>query len=130
MIGLAGFGYQFNSMRDSTGKVAGAFTDFSNDLSALRGMGLLASFFPALRHLPFPSGVADNYNKVIMKRVCLQMVTEKKAEAEKIGSEGADLGKDLISIMVRANMQDNLVDRLDNDRLLAGELIAIRLSPL
>ncbi|KAG8998069.1 hypothetical protein FRB94_007232 [Tulasnella sp. JGI-2019a] len=65
-----------------------------------------------------------------MKRVCLQMVTEKKAEAEKIGSEGADLGKDLISIMVRANMQDNLVDRLDNDRLLAGELIAIRLSPL
>ncbi|KAG8985388.1 hypothetical protein FRB93_005848 [Tulasnella sp. JGI-2019a] len=119
MIGLAGFGYKFNCIHDSSNELAAAFNNLSKNLSALKGMAMLNSFFPVLRHLPIGSNVANNHNKAIMRRVGLQMVTEKKAEAQKIGQDGSDMGKDLLSLMVGANMTENAAERLDDETLLA-----------
>ncbi|KAG9029777.1 hypothetical protein FRB95_004929 [Tulasnella sp. JGI-2019a] len=119
MIGLAGFGYKFNSLQDSFNELACAFNHVSRQISLIKGMGMLNCFFPALRHLPIGSNVANNHNKATMRRVGRQMVTEKKMEAQKIGQGGSDLGKDLLSLMVGANLMQNAADRLDDETLLA-----------
>ncbi|KAG9000292.1 hypothetical protein FRB94_005554 [Tulasnella sp. JGI-2019a] len=119
MIGLAGFGYKLNSIQDSSNELAAAFNDLSNNMSFLKGMGLLTTHFPILRYLPVGNNVVNNRNKTIMRRVGLQMVREKKSQARKLGDVGAELGKDLLSLMVGANMKENAVERLDDETLLA-----------
>ncbi|KAG8996465.1 hypothetical protein FRB94_008261 [Tulasnella sp. JGI-2019a] len=119
MIGLAGFGYKFNSLQDSTNELATAFNELSQSMSVIKIMGMLTTYVPLLRHLPIGSNTVNIRNFAIMRRTGSQMVTEKKVEAEKIGGEGAELGKDLLSVIVRANMQENPADRLDDDTLLA-----------
>lgn len=105
-------------------------------------MGLLSTFFPILRYLvrpffsayygflsnlslhvqkPTASNKANNRSMAVMRRVGLQMVSDKKAEVEQLGKGSDDAGKDLLSILIRANMNENDAERLDDETLLAGE---------
>ncbi|KAG8860119.1 hypothetical protein FRB96_004142 [Tulasnella sp. 330] len=119
MIGLAGFGYRFNSLRDASSELRNTFHDLCNNLSLIKGMGILVLLFPFLRHLPIGSNKARSRSRAVMERLSSQMVVEKKAEAEQIGHETSLKGKDFLSLLVRANLQENVAERLDDDELSA-----------
>ncbi|KAG9010606.1 hypothetical protein FRB93_003874 [Tulasnella sp. JGI-2019a] len=119
MIGLAGFGSEFNSLHDSTNELASAFKELSISISLLKGLGLLTAFFPILQYLPIGSNVANQRNRYIMDRVGLQMITDKKVEVQTLGIDAEALGKDLLSVMLRSNLQENSADRLDDETLRA-----------
>ncbi|KAG9010599.1 hypothetical protein FRB95_003451 [Tulasnella sp. JGI-2019a] len=127
MIGLAGFGYKFNAIHDSSNELAKAFYDLTKNFSIITLMGLLTTFFPVLRYLPTASNKANNGSMAVMKRVGSQMVSDKKAEAERLG-EGSEVpGKDLLSILIRANMKENGAEKLDDETLL-GEISTFLLA--
>ncbi|KAG8869103.1 hypothetical protein FRB97_001596 [Tulasnella sp. 331] len=119
MIGLAGFGSRFNCLHDSANELAGTFRDLSHNLSLIKGMGMLIPFFPFLRHLPIGSNVTRNRGREVMRRAATRMVEEKKAEAELLGKESLVGGKDLLSLLVRANLQEDEAERLDDETLSA-----------
>ncbi|KAG8869104.1 hypothetical protein FRB97_001597, partial [Tulasnella sp. 331] len=68
---------------------------------------------------PIGSNVAMNRSKAVFQRVSLQLIMEKKAEVERLGEESTIGGKDLLSILIRANLQENAADRLDDETLAA-----------
>ncbi|KAG8844232.1 hypothetical protein FRB96_003236 [Tulasnella sp. 330] len=119
MIGLAGFGYKFNSLCDSSNELASAFRGLSNGVSLNKGIWMINLIFPFLGHLPIGSNVAINRSREMMERVGSQMVTEKKSEAELLGSSSHIGGKDLLGILVRANLQVDAAGRLDDKTILA-----------
>ncbi|KAG9010612.1 hypothetical protein FRB93_003880 [Tulasnella sp. JGI-2019a] len=110
MIGIACFGYKFGSLQDSNNELASAFAHMSKNLSAITGITLLSHFFPVLRR--------------IMMRLGLHMVAERKAEAEQLGEGGAPGGKDLLTVMVRANKKEKAQERLD-DKTLSAQISSI-----
>ncbi|KAG8877060.1 hypothetical protein FRB97_003739, partial [Tulasnella sp. 331] len=65
--------------------------------------------------------VTNNRNRAVRERIGSQMVREKKLEAEQLGGSGTSHigGKDLLSILIRANTQENVAERLDDKTLLA-----------
>ncbi|KAG8871243.1 hypothetical protein FRB97_008868 [Tulasnella sp. 331] len=124
MIGIAGFGYKFDSLHDSSNELARAFHDLSVNLSVITFMGLWTTFFPALRHLdvgtkPTKSNLANKRSMAIMRRIGSQMIKDMKAEAEQLGESSSTQGKDLLSSLIRANMKENAAERLDDEMLLA-----------
>ncbi|KAG8844229.1 hypothetical protein FRB96_003233 [Tulasnella sp. 330] len=119
MVGVAGFGYRFESVHDSSNQLASAFRELSNGVSILKGMGVLTMIFPVLRHLPIGSNVANNRSRAVMERIGSQMVMEKKSEAGQLGESSPVRGKDLLGILVRANLQEKAAERLDDKTLLA-----------
>lgn len=108
----------------------------------MKGIGVLSMFFPFLRHVvrecavpvksfysntvvhkkPIGRNVINNRSKAVMERVGALMVMEKKAEVERLGESGSVGGKDLLSLLVRANLQESPAGRLDDKTLSAGEL--------
>lgn len=56
-----------------------------------------------------------------MQTIGLQLVAEKKAEAQALGEDTSLGGKDLLSVLIRANIKEKASERLDDETLLAGE---------
>ncbi|KAG8871037.1 hypothetical protein FRB97_009145 [Tulasnella sp. 331] len=78
--------------------------------------------FPFLRRLPIGGNAINAHSRSVMERVGSQMVKEKKFEAEQLGGNIRHVvvgGKDLLSILIRANMQQSAAERLDDKILLA-----------
>ncbi|KAG8850669.1 hypothetical protein FRB96_009629 [Tulasnella sp. 330] len=121
MAGVLGFGYKFGALHDSSNELAIAFRALSNNSSPIAGIGMLNMIFPFLRHLPIGINVTNNRNRAVRERIGSQMVREKKLEAEQLGGSGTSHigGKDLLSILIRANTQENVAERLDDKTLLA-----------
>ncbi|KAG8881578.1 hypothetical protein FRB98_004240 [Tulasnella sp. 332] len=123
MIGIAGFGYKFNSLHDSSNELACAFKQLTMSLKVFGFIGLLTTMIPALRHVlymqPTKSNTASNQSMAVMRRIGSQMVAAKKAEAELLGETSSALGEDLLSVLVRANLKENASERLDDETLLA-----------
>ncbi|KAG8879877.1 hypothetical protein FRB98_005466 [Tulasnella sp. 332] len=135
--GALGFGYKFNSLCDSSNELASAFRGLSNGVSLNKGIWMINLIFPFLGRLvrkstisklltlkawciqPIGSNVAINRSREMMERVGSQMVTEKKSEAELLGSSSHIGGKDLLGILVRANLQVDAAGRLDDKTILA-----------
>ncbi|KAG8874912.1 hypothetical protein FRB97_005544 [Tulasnella sp. 331] len=66
------------------------------------------------------SNVANNRSRAVMERIGSQMVMEKKSEAGQLGESSPVRGKDLLGILVRANLQEKAAERLDDKTLLAA----------
>ena len=122
IIGLAGFSYDFNTMKDgdgeSTDELATAFAKCNRTDSGYAMMQLLLAWIPPLRWVMFDqvTRAADRAQKT-MRRIGRRLVEEKKRalgfvveDERKSTNDGArvfsDSGstKDLLSLMIKANM--------------------------
>lgn len=55
-----------------------------------------------------------------MRRIGLEMVARKKAQAEQSEDTGAQvIEKDLLSLLIRSNLKENMEEKLDDETLLA-----------
>ncbi|WVQ77158.1 hypothetical protein IAR50_006841 [Cryptococcus sp. DSM 104548] len=110
IIGLTGFAYQFNQLQqgkeeDELGKVYNHLSNVGLNLSLLT---LMQIRFPILRVLPTERMKVAEAAYKMATRVGMQMITDKKAAARIEGVGKRDGGTDLISILVKANMNPSL----------------------
>lgn len=56
----------------------------------------------------------------VMRRIGSRIVKDKKAEVEQLGESSSIVGRDLLSVLIRANMNEDAAERLDDETLLAG----------
>ncbi|KAG8885000.1 hypothetical protein FRB97_002507 [Tulasnella sp. 331] len=120
IIGDAGFGYQFNALYDSSNELAVAFHDLQSTFSMVDLQGVLTMFFPILGKLPTARSKLVARSKATMARIGMRMIENKKAETEKLGEiDPGSLGKDLLSVLIRSNMNENPAEKLDDEAVLA-----------
>jgi cytochrome P450 len=122
IIGLAGFSYDFNTMKDgdgeSTDELAAAFAKTNRTDSGYVMMQLLLAWIPPLRWVMFDrvTRAADKAQKT-MRRIGRRLVEEKKralgfvvdgemeskSNGPRLFSDSGS-GKDMLSLMIKANM--------------------------
>lgn len=113
IMGLAGFNYDFHSSTDSgegesTDELARAFAASNRTGQGYAMMQLLFAWIPPLRLVMFDRATrtADKAQKT-MRRIGRRLVEERKrdlAESLASGDGDARTGKDLLSLIVKANM--------------------------
>ncbi|KAJ7667216.1 cytochrome P450 [Mycena rosella] len=98
-IGQAGFNYQFNAMeaKGKPNELDEALTHLFHSPQAQRQAAL---------RLPTPGGKLINQARRKMDEIANQLLTESKATVKASGGEKA--GRDLLSIMVKANMSSEI----------------------
>ncbi|KAJ7128827.1 cytochrome P450 monooxygenase [Mycena crocata] len=126
IIGEAGFGYQFNALKPNgaadelndafTQLLHGPHTSVYGAIRAIQGM------FPILRFLPLPGGNIARIATQNMMSVGAKIVADRKAEIQASeGPKGIPSGRDLLSVLLKANMAPDLPE---NQRLSDSEVIA------
>ncbi|KAF8318459.1 cytochrome P450 [Clavulina sp. PMI_390] len=128
VISSAGFGYEVNAIeRGNENELAAAFNDLFSAVSDVRPAQILRSFFPVLSQIIpdwSPRVTATTRATETMRRIGDELTEEKKRNAinaatllsrspeksETPGVEASQLGgsKDLLSILVKANMAIDL----------------------
>ncbi|KDQ54054.1 hypothetical protein JAAARDRAFT_160991 [Jaapia argillacea MUCL 33604] len=135
VIGLAGFNYKFNSLSahlkpTELSKAFGTIFEKGQQMSLL---ALLQAFIPPLRLIPTQRDWSMKKARKTMDRIGRELLAEKKAAiATSIAAERGEnkvtevgknsvQGKDLLSLLVRANMATDLKDsqRLSDEDVLA-----------
>ncbi|KAM0747058.1 putative cytochrome P450, partial [Meredithblackwellia eburnea MCA 4105] len=118
IIGLAGFGYNFSSLDGQNTALGDAFsvmlqTNISepspSSVLVLRTLGILITKFPAIfKKFPNKRITAVRQGFETMDKETRKIVEEKKRELREGGSGdgGAAGGKDLISLLLKANSAD------------------------
>ncbi|KAG8858416.1 hypothetical protein FRB96_005301 [Tulasnella sp. 330] len=119
IIGLAGFGYKFNTLEDPSNELALAFSELVNGLTAFSFRDMITNFIPAWRSLPTPRNMAIRQSAAIRRRVGVEIIADKKAEVKLLGEDDLLQAKDLLSVLIRANIKENDAERLDDETLLA-----------
>ncbi|KAI0360870.1 cytochrome P450 [Trametes cingulata] len=120
VIGLAGFNYDFHSLSPDD-KPTELGTAFRKVTSANNGVSLLTflmAMFPSLLWLPAERTRNVRESSKVIRRVGMKLVEEKKAsilraasEKHADGVERKDVqGRDLLSLLVKANMATDLPD--------------------
>ncbi|TFK40706.1 cytochrome P450 [Crucibulum laeve] len=121
VIGLAGFGYSFNSLTDDTNELANAFGVIFSTARKFRMITILQVWFPFLRRFRRNNTTMIQATNT-MRRIGLELIEEKrraveeemhsKIAAEKkangdqdMGIQGdkTTLGRDLLSVLIRSN---------------------------
>ncbi|KAJ7505563.1 cytochrome P450 [Mycena galericulata] len=113
-IGLAGFGYHFNSLTDDTNELAHAFGVIFSTARKFRVMTILQVWFPFLRRFR-RNNAAMKQAQETMHRIGLGLIEERSSAvfeehrqvlAGKSGEIDGDktiLGRDLLSVLIRSN---------------------------
>ncbi|KAF8331814.1 cytochrome P450 [Amanita rubescens] len=126
VIGLAGFNYQFNALSgDGTNELQRALATVFKPRARLPLMPLIRARIPILRFL-VPEGDAESKKaKQTMTRIAHKLLEDSRAAliAEKISSLAKDLskGRDILSLLVRANMATDLPS---NQRMCDDDVMA------
>ncbi|KAG6897407.1 hypothetical protein C0992_001914 [Termitomyces sp. T32_za158] len=124
VIGAAGFGYEFNAIKDETNELFCAYNDMF-EVAISQGNALRALFniyFPSISRL-FPDKsmrIVERSHKTIY-RVASQLIEENKRkiqEAEKSGT--SFLGKDLLSLLMKSNAS---IDLPPEHRISDGDIL-------
>ncbi|KAG9045759.1 hypothetical protein FS837_005680, partial [Tulasnella sp. UAMH 9824] len=117
IIGLAGFGYDFNSVAEGEkNELAQAFARLFTPPSRIPVIDMLAERFPILRFIPTEGARKTAESKEIMARVGRQLVEEKRAAILAEASLSGNLdkkqfkGKDILSVIIKANMATDVKD--------------------
>ncbi|ODO08024.1 hypothetical protein I350_03607 [Cryptococcus amylolentus CBS 6273] len=124
VIGLAGFSYDFNSLSESRNELADAFGSMFAAGAEIGFVGFLQIVFPVLKWIPTARSKAIARAKEVTQRIGLRIIQDKKGEImathEKDLEKNVDLGKDLLSILIKANMAADLKpeDRLTDQEVL------------
>ncbi|KAG9018778.1 hypothetical protein FRB90_009782 [Tulasnella sp. 427] len=117
IIGLAGFGYDFNSLAEGKkNELAQAFARLFTPPSRIPFLEILAERIPILRIIPTEGARTTAESKAVMARVGRQLVEEKRAAVLAEASLSGGLqkegfkGKDILSVIVKANMATDVKD--------------------
>ncbi|CCM00981.1 uncharacterized protein FIBRA_03029 [Fibroporia radiculosa] len=129
VIGLAGFNYHFDALNPHGQKneLNEAFTVMFRTLSGfnLGLLRILKGYFPLLRLIPDKYTRRIDAAQSVMRRIGMELITEKKAElakAAETGVKGEHLkSRDLLTLLLKANMSEDvpLNQRLSDDEVLA-----------
>ncbi|KZT42351.1 cytochrome P450 [Sistotremastrum suecicum HHB10207 ss-3] len=130
IIGLAGFDYAFNATNPQgtdDGGLQKAFKTAFSGVARFDAWGLLVAWFPVLRKVPTKREREVREAQATMRRIGKKLIADKKkAILESIGKDGkveekSVEGKDILSILIRANMATDLPEsaRLSEEDVLA-----------
>ncbi|KAJ7452640.1 cytochrome P450 [Mycena latifolia] len=126
VIGQAGFDYDFDSLNPTgdSNELHEAFTELLHSPNAARTtmFRLLQSIMPALQLLPLPGMKALATARQGMLSIGGKIVSTSKAATKASGGEGALNGRrDLLSVLLKANMSTNIPEsqRLTDDEVIA-----------
>ncbi|KAI5118119.1 hypothetical protein M0805_008028 [Coniferiporia weirii] len=132
IIGLAGFGYKFDALNvnQEPNELNKAFSTLFNATGAFSYLQILQSLFPVFRVIPNKREREERRAQGTMRRIAELLLKQRKraalgeydAEKEKDADSNTDLaGRDLLSALVRANMDTELPDaqRMADEDVLA-----------
>ncbi|KAF8638899.1 hypothetical protein AX17_001950 [Amanita inopinata Kibby_2008] len=128
VIGLAGFNYKFNALSDpETDKLHKAFATVFKADSSIPVISIIRGLFPALRFLPAERDAESKRAMQTMARIGRQILNDSKAALMAHTAADTPLkkdlwsGRDLLSLLVRANMATDLPDaqRMSDEDVLA-----------
>ncbi|PPQ66616.1 hypothetical protein CVT26_009377 [Gymnopilus dilepis] len=127
VIGLAGFGYAFNALRDDTNELATAFSTIFSTARKFRVMTILQAWFPILRRFR-RNNAAMAQARETMRRIGLELIEEKMRAAgggldEPIDGAKRDSrkrieGRDLLSILIRSNLSSDASQQMSTEEVL------------
>lgn len=111
IIGLAGFNYSFNALSDQQSDLSDSFNAVIHPSSSVPVIQILKVQVPAFRNvLVFDKGSRDVQKaRSKMDSIGRELVSKKKAEVlrEKMtGDDSVKKSKDLLSLLIRSNMDD------------------------
>ncbi|KAL7423550.1 hypothetical protein Q5752_001130 [Cryptotrichosporon argae] len=125
VIGIAGFNYDFAALAQKDSELADAFHKMLQAGQEVSLEVLIQAFVPGTRWIPTKSMRAIWAGQEVSRRIGKRLIDEKKravlaANAGEL-EKGTDIGKDLLSIVVRANMAADLRpdQKLTDDEMLA-----------
>ncbi|KLT39531.1 cytochrome P450 [Cutaneotrichosporon oleaginosum] len=124
IIGLAGFDYDFGALAGRSTDLADSFRDLLRAGNSPGILAILAAVIPPLRALPNKLTNAVGAAKAQTDRVAREIVQQKKvlvAAELATGEKDETLGRDLLSRVVRANMDPALrpEQRLTDEEVIA-----------
>jgi cytochrome P450 len=106
VIGLAGFDYDFHSLAVPDNELANAFHELFSSNGAMSIMSILQFVIPATRFIPTRRMRTQRRALAIQEKIGNALI-QKKKEAVLSGNAEKE-GKDLLSLIVRANMDPDL----------------------
>ncbi|KAJ7209907.1 cytochrome P450 [Mycena rebaudengoi] len=124
-IGELGFNYAFNSL-DPNGKPSELMTAMTKLLHSASSQSSFVvryaqATFPILRLVPMPGTQVFEASKRRLFDIGARLMAESKAYVEAAGDKNISGGRDLLSVLIKANMVSDLPD---NQRLSDDEVIA------
>ncbi|PPQ72757.1 hypothetical protein CVT24_012797 [Panaeolus cyanescens] len=114
VIGLAGFNYRFNALTTDPEKneLNRAFSTIFRAGTALNVIPIIRGMFPALRWLPAERDRESKTARSTMDRIGKELLSESKSSikdsAEKDAWANGKRSRDLLSLLLRANMSTDL----------------------
>ncbi|KAJ6584658.1 cytochrome P450 [Mycena capillaripes] len=114
-IGLAGFGYNFNSLTDDNNELAHAFGVIFSTARKFRVMTILQVWFPFLRRFRRNNVVMTQAHET-MRRIGLELIEERSravieehrqvlaGKSGEIDGDKTILGRDILSVLIRSNI--------------------------
>jgi hypothetical protein len=148
IIGLAGFDYTFNALSradDDPDELNAAFDALFSISQGVTVWGVLQHFFPFLYYVVSPILVTeDSENKfmfsgqptknnqktkhcrAVMDRVGRKLLQEKKAAYAEGQSASSNKSRDLLSLLIRANMSSDASQRISDDDVVARQCLLIQ----
>nr|XP_031861425.1 uncharacterized protein CI109_003029 [Kwoniella shandongensis]KAA5528497.1 hypothetical protein CI109_003029 [Kwoniella shandongensis] len=125
VIGIAGFNYDFKALSDPNNELATAYTKMFTAGMDITLLGILQFLFPFTRMVPSKRARRIKESTHVTERIGRRLVEDKKKAvlaAHAQGFEkGQDIGHDLLSILIKANMASDVKpeQRLTDDEVLA-----------
>jgi cytochrome P450 len=125
VIGTAGFGYEFNTFGEAANPLAEAFNRLIAEGQKITLFRILQVIFPVLRVVRTKNNIVVAESRSMCDAIGRGIVERAKRaiEAEYSGgfAKNTDMGKDLLSLLMKANMAPDLRadQRLSDDEVLA-----------
>ncbi|KAJ6557224.1 cytochrome P450 [Mycena vulgaris] len=132
-IGLAGFGYNFNSLTDDDNELAHAFGVIFSTARKFRVMTILQVWFPFLRRFRRNNAVMTQAQGT-MRRIGLDLIRERsEAVIEEhrhvlsgkgggIDGDKTILGRDILSVLIRSNSAESATQNMSVDETTSSAL--------
>ncbi|KAJ7435983.1 cytochrome P450 [Mycena galericulata] len=125
IIGLAGFNYEINALgtpdTEIQDELAKAFEDLVTAETEITFSNLLQHTFPPLRRLPTVGGNITIKSQATITRIGMKLLAESKREIAQDGTFETGRGRDLLTLLVRANTSKEIApsQRLSDEDVLA-----------
>ncbi|KAJ7134340.1 cytochrome P450 [Mycena epipterygia] len=128
-IGIAGFGYHFNSLTDDHNELAHAFGVIFSTARKFRVMTILQVWFPFLRRFRRNNAVMTQAHAT-MRRIGLELIEERSravieeqrqvlsGKASGIDGDKTILGRDILSVLIRSNIATSAKENMSVEEVL------------
>ncbi|KAF9464574.1 cytochrome P450 [Collybia nuda] len=123
VIGLAGFNYKFDALNSDPkqNELNSAFNTMFQSNTKMTVVPMLRAWFPLLRFLPTDRDAEIKTAQKTMTRIGHQLLRESKKANEKITEKSSWKARDLLSLLLRANMSTDLPEhqRMSDEDIVA-----------